>query len=147
MVARPTPSAPLDARYRIESSQDLETWRVVGEGRLVDLTHAGHRIQQRRIATGAGASARYFRLFRIWFASGFPAFAAVLAIFWLMIVRLRMRFASPWPLLYYVLLVGFWRFFDGSFLNHDHFPADGSIYLFLWDPKSPGGKGLDVPIE
>jgi uncharacterized membrane protein len=30
---------------------------------------------------------RYFRLFRIWFASGFPAFAAVLAIFWLMIVR------------------------------------------------------------
>lgn len=59
----PTPPAPLDARYRIESSQDLETWRVVGEGRLVDLTHAGHRIQQRRIATGAGASARYFRLF------------------------------------------------------------------------------------
>jgi 4-amino-4-deoxy-L-arabinose transferase-like glycosyltransferase len=38
-------------------------------------------------------------------------------------------------------------FFDGSFLNHDHFPADGSIYLFLWDPKSPGEKGLDLPIE
>jgi uncharacterized membrane protein len=30
---------------------------------------------------------RYHRLFWIWFASGFPAFAAVLAIFWLMIVR------------------------------------------------------------
>lgn len=30
---------------------------------------------------------RYHKLFRVWFASGFPAFAAVLAIFWLMIAR------------------------------------------------------------
>ena len=30
---------------------------------------------------------RYHRLFRIWFAFGFPAFAAVLAILWLMIAR------------------------------------------------------------
>jgi len=29
----------------------------------------------------------YHRLFRLWFAFGFPAFAAVLAIFWLMIQR------------------------------------------------------------
>lgn len=29
----------------------------------------------------------YHKLFRIWFAFGFPAFAAVLAIFWLMIAR------------------------------------------------------------
>lgn len=29
----------------------------------------------------------YFRLFRTWFAFGFPAFAAVLLIFWLMITR------------------------------------------------------------
>ena len=29
----------------------------------------------------------YHRLFQIWFAFGFPAFAAVLAIFWLMIAR------------------------------------------------------------
>jgi uncharacterized membrane protein len=29
----------------------------------------------------------YHRLFRLWFAFGFPAFAAVLAIFWLMIVK------------------------------------------------------------
>lgn len=31
--------------------------------------------------------ARYHRLFRLWFAFGFPAFAAVVAIFWLMISR------------------------------------------------------------
>jgi len=31
--------------------------------------------------------AEYHRLFRLWFAFGFPAFAAVLAIFWLMIAR------------------------------------------------------------
>ena len=29
----------------------------------------------------------YHKLFRVWFAFGFPAFAAVLAIFWLMIAR------------------------------------------------------------
>ena len=31
--------------------------------------------------------ARYHLLFRLWFAFGFPAFAAVLGIFWLMITR------------------------------------------------------------
>ena len=29
----------------------------------------------------------YHRLYRWWFAFGFPAFAAVMAIFWLMIAR------------------------------------------------------------
>jgi uncharacterized membrane protein len=36
---------------------------------------------------GAPLPARYIRLFRLWFAFGFPAFAAVLGIFWLMIAR------------------------------------------------------------
>jgi len=38
-------------------------------------------------------------------------------------------------------------FFDASFLNYDRFPFDASIYLFLLDPKSPGEKGIDMPIE
>lgn len=38
-------------------------------------------------ATGQAPPERYQRLFRLWFAFGFPAFAAVLAIFWLMISR------------------------------------------------------------
>jgi uncharacterized membrane protein len=50
---------------------------------------------QMRMRDLAGQAARdgtelpdlYFRLFRIWFAFGFPAFAAVLAIFWLMIAK------------------------------------------------------------
>jgi hypothetical protein len=37
-------------------------------------------------------------------------------------------------------------YFDGSFLNFNRFPVDASIYLFLWDPKSPGEKGIDMPI-
>jgi uncharacterized membrane protein len=37
--------------------------------------------------TGEPLSPRYHRLFWIWFAFGFPAFAAVLGIFWLMITR------------------------------------------------------------
>jgi uncharacterized membrane protein len=41
--------------------------------------------------TAASASAplpeRYHRLYRIWFACGFPAFASVAAIFWLMLMK------------------------------------------------------------
>ena len=37
--------------------------------------------------TGEALPAAYHRLYRWWFAFGFPAFAAVLAIFWLMITR------------------------------------------------------------
>jgi uncharacterized membrane protein len=37
--------------------------------------------------TGAALPAEYHRLYRRWFAFGFPAFTAVLAIFWLMIAR------------------------------------------------------------
>jgi len=36
---------------------------------------------------GAALPDEYHRLFRLWFAFGFPAFTAVLAIFWLMIAR------------------------------------------------------------
>ena len=38
-------------------------------------------------------------------------------------------------------------YFDGSFLNFSSFPVDASMYLFLWDPKSPNEKGIDIPIE
>jgi hypothetical protein len=38
-------------------------------------------------------------------------------------------------------------YFDGSFFGLTKFPEDRSIYLFLWDPKSPGEKGIDMPIE
>ncbi|MBP1695512.1 MAG: hypothetical protein H6Q41_700, partial [Deltaproteobacteria bacterium] len=38
-------------------------------------------------------------------------------------------------------------FFDGSFAMFRRFPSDASMYLFLWDPQSPGGKGIDIPIK
>jgi hypothetical protein len=38
-------------------------------------------------------------------------------------------------------------YFDGSFFCLTKFPEDASIYLFLWDPKSPNEKGIDMPIE
>ncbi len=43
-----------------------------------------------------------------------------------------------------VILKGY---FDGSFLNFDRFPTDASMYLFLWDPKSPNEQGIDMPAE
>ena len=38
-------------------------------------------------ATGAPLPERYFCLFKLWFVLGFPAFAAVLGIVWLMVVK------------------------------------------------------------
>jgi len=38
-------------------------------------------------------------------------------------------------------------YFDGSFLNFNKFPTDASIYLLLYDPRSPEEKGIDLPIE
>jgi hypothetical protein len=38
-------------------------------------------------------------------------------------------------------------YFDGSYMNMVRFPSDLSLYLFLWDPKSPDEKGIDLPIE
>ncbi|WP_170545153.1 DUF2269 family protein [Ruegeria arenilitoris] len=50
------------------------------------------QVRMRGLAQAAADSAvplpqAYHRLFRIWFVCGFPAFAAVLAILWLMIAR------------------------------------------------------------
>ncbi len=38
--------------------------------------------------------ARYFHLFRLWFALGVPAFLSVLAIFWLMVAKPTIELAS-----------------------------------------------------
>ncbi len=38
-------------------------------------------------------------------------------------------------------------YFDGSFLNFNRFPVDASLYLFLWDPKSPNEKGMNMLID
>ncbi|MFC6490255.1 DUF2269 family protein [Nitratireductor sp. GCM10026969] len=45
------------------------------------------RLADAAVANGTPLPARYHKLFRLWFAFGFPAFAAVMAIFWLMITR------------------------------------------------------------
>ncbi len=41
---------------------------------------------------GNALPAEYYKLFRIWFLCGFPAFAAVLGIFWLMLTRPDLSF-------------------------------------------------------
>ena len=44
-------------------------------------------LEKAAVAAGEPLPERYHRLYRPWFVFGFPAFAAVLAIFWLMIAR------------------------------------------------------------
>ena len=56
------------------------------------------QIKMRDLAMRAAAEGKplpeaYHRIFRRWFAFGFPAFAAVLAIFWLMITRPQISYA------------------------------------------------------
>ena len=74
-----------------------EAWIVLSIGLYV-LTGAfwlpvvWMQLRMRDLATHATSTAQplpreYYRLFRIWIAFGFPAFAAVLAIFWLMMTR------------------------------------------------------------
>lgn len=61
-LAWPDSRAPVDTAYRVEASDDLERWRTVRErGRLLDLTHQGHRIIRRQLMLG-GVSAPYLRL-------------------------------------------------------------------------------------
>ena len=38
-------------------------------------------------------------------------------------------------------------YFDGSFSHIPRFPTDASMYLFLRDPKSPGEKGIEMPVK
>ncbi|MES2860961.1 MAG: DUF2269 domain-containing protein [Pseudomonadota bacterium] len=45
------------------------------------------RMAEAAASAGAALPPLYNRLYRIWFAMGFPAFAAVLGIYWLMIAK------------------------------------------------------------
>lgn len=56
-----------------------------------------HRLRDLAAAaakSGAELPDAYYRLFRVWFACGFPAFFAVLAILWLMAARPDIQ--TPW---------------------------------------------------
>jgi uncharacterized membrane protein len=54
---------------------------------VVWIQHRMHRLAKGAAESGEALPPAYFKLFRIWFACGFPAFAGVLAILWLMIAR------------------------------------------------------------
>ncbi|MGE5517073.1 MAG: DUF2269 family protein [Bacteroidota bacterium] len=46
-----------------------------------------HRMAKQAVAEGTALPPRYFRYFRIWFALGWPAFAAMIAIVGLMVLK------------------------------------------------------------
>ena len=54
---------------------------------VVWIQHQLRNLARQAVADGAPLPERYFRLYRIWFVCGFPAFFAVLAILWLMVAR------------------------------------------------------------
>ena len=57
------PAGALDLGYRVEGSDDLETWQPVrAQGRLIDLQRDTARLLQRRITLASPATWRYLRL-------------------------------------------------------------------------------------
>ena len=54
---------------------------------VVWIQHQLRDIAKAASESGQELPARYYRLYRIWFLCGFPAFFAVLAIIWLMVSR------------------------------------------------------------
>ncbi|MDY7117296.1 DUF3999 family protein [Halomonas sp. SSL-5] len=53
---------PVDSLYRVEGSDDLETWRtLLARGRLLDITHDGAHLVRRRLELG-NTAVRYLRL-------------------------------------------------------------------------------------
>jgi uncharacterized membrane protein len=46
-----------------------------------------HRLAEAAVRDGKALSAAYYRLFRLWFLCGIPAFVGVLVIFWLMTAK------------------------------------------------------------
>jgi uncharacterized membrane protein len=56
------------------------------------MQHRMRDLAAQAVATGAALPKAYHRLFRAWFICGFPAFAAVLAIIWLMLAKPALTF-------------------------------------------------------
>lgn len=54
---------------------------------VVWIQHQLRDLARAAAAAGEALPERYFRLYRVWFVFGFPAFIAILAIVWLMISR------------------------------------------------------------
>lgn len=54
---------------------------------VVWIQHRLRALARAAAASGSSLPAEHGRLYRLWFAAGFPAFAGVLAILWLMLTR------------------------------------------------------------
>ncbi len=54
---------------------------------VIWLQHQLRDIARQSVRSGTSLPDRYYALYRLWFACGFPAFFAVLAIVWLMVSR------------------------------------------------------------
>jgi len=59
----PSQDEPIDARFVVEYSNDLDTWHPEGTtARMIDLSNQGMRIERRRVELARTGSARYLRL-------------------------------------------------------------------------------------
>jgi len=80
------------AGYRLDEGWIIASLLLYGVTGAFWLPVVWIQMRMRDLAKAAAAlgeplPSAYHRLYKIWFAFGFPAFAAVLAIFWLMIAR------------------------------------------------------------
>lgn len=78
-LAWPAATDAIDARYRLDGSDDLDQWVPLREGRLLDLDNQGHRIRNQRIDLGEVRQHRYYRV-RPLDTGRWPAIEAVQAV-------------------------------------------------------------------
>jgi len=64
VLAWTEPAAGIVARFAIDGSDDLQSWRSIGNATVLSLEQQGARIERRDIAIG-GARAKYLRLHRL----------------------------------------------------------------------------------
>ncbi len=77
-LAWPGATDAIDARYRLDGSDDLDQWAPLREGRLLDLDNQGHRIRNQRIDLDGIPQHHYYRV-RPLDAGRWPAIEAVQA--------------------------------------------------------------------
>lgn len=61
-LAWPAATDAIDARYRLDGSDDLNQWTPLREGRLLDLDNQGHRIRNQRIDLDGIPGHAYYRV-------------------------------------------------------------------------------------
>ena len=89
LAAKHFKKLPKVVRKHPQSFLHASMWALIGVFWLPVIWIQARMRDEARLSVeqGIALTARYNRLYRIWFACGVPAFSAILVLLWLMVVR------------------------------------------------------------